>query len=132
MSRQAASTPTLLLTNSTDDVETTSKVPQQKIPPYLNARVLIEMNGKVIAERQLNKQVLTIGCAPTSDIQISSERVTRFHAILHWKSGAWVIEDEESLNGLSCQGQRIDQLALVHGDCIHLDPTIVLQYEELP
>ncbi|GAC1391042.1 MAG: hypothetical protein NVS4B11_23690 [Ktedonobacteraceae bacterium] len=131
-SSRQASTPTQLLTKSTGDEETTSKVPQQKTLSYHNARVLIEMNGKVIGERQLNKRVLSVGCAPTSDIQIFSERISRFHAILHWKNGAWVIEDEDSVNGLSCQGQRIDQLALVNGDRIHIDPTIVLQYEELP
>ena len=39
-------------------------------------------------------------------------------------------EDAESLNGLSCQGQRIDQLALVDGDRISIDPSIVLEYRK--
>ena len=74
--------------------------------------------------------MLTIGRSPTCDIQIPSQRVSRLHAILRWKNGAWVLEDAESLNGLICQGQRVDQLALVDGDQIYLDPTIVLQYDE--
>ncbi len=41
-----------------------------------------------------------------------------------------MIEDVESLNGLTCQGQRIDQLALVDGDRIYLDPSVVLEYRE--
>ncbi len=73
-----------------------------------------------------------IGRSPTSDIKIASPRVSRSHAILRWRNGAWVIEDVESLNGLTCLGQRIDQLALVDGNRISIDPTIVLQYEELP
>jgi pSer/pThr/pTyr-binding forkhead associated (FHA) protein len=75
--------------------------------------------------------MLTIGRYPTSDIQISSQRVSRFHAIIQWSNGAWVIEDVESLNGLTCQGQRIGKLALVNGDRIYIDPAIVLQYKEL-
>ena len=94
------------------------------------ARVFLQEDGKIIGEYRLHKTMLTIGRSPTSDIPISSQRVSRLHAILRWKNGAWVIEDAESLNGLSCQGQRIDQLALVDGDQIYLDPTIVLQYDE--
>lgn len=88
------------------------------------------MDGKTIGEYQLRKPIYTIGRFPTSDIQIPSQRVSRLHAIIRWKNDAWVIEDAESLNGLTCQGQRIDQLALVNGDLIYIDPTILLQYEE--
>ena len=95
------------------------------------AQILVQMDGKIIGEHRLSKSVFTIGRYPTSDIQIPSARVSRFHATIRWKNGAWVIEDVESLNGLTCEGQRIDQLALVNGDRIHIDPTIVLRYEEL-
>ena len=96
----------------------------------IQARILVEIEGEIIAKHWLNKPLCTIGRFPTSDIQIASQRVSRFHALIRWKNGAWVIEDAESLNGLTCQGQRIDQLALVNGDRISIDPTIVLQYEE--
>jgi pSer/pThr/pTyr-binding forkhead associated (FHA) protein len=89
------------------------------------------MGGKITGEHRLSKPVFTIGRYPASDIQIPSARVSRFHATIRWKNGAWVIEDAESLNGLTCEGQRIDQLALVNGDRIHIDPTIMLHYEEL-
>jgi len=97
----------------------------------IKARVFVQIDGKSLGEHLLNKPILTISRYPTSDIQIPSQRVSRFHAIIRWKAGAWVIEDADSLNGLTCQGQIIDQLALVDGDCIYIDPTIVLQYEEL-
>jgi ABC-type glutathione transport system ATPase component len=95
------------------------------------AQILVQMGGKIIGEYRLSKPLFTIGRFPTSDIQISSARVSRLHATIRWKNGAWVIEDAESLNGLTCQGLRIDQLALVDGDRIYIDPTIVLYYEEL-
>ncbi len=115
-----------------DDEELTLRGLVYKGSPLRKARVLIEMDGKITGEYRLNKPILTIGRFPTSDIQIASRSVSRFHAIIHWKSGAWVIEDAESLNGLRCQGQRIAELALVDGDRVYIDPTIVLQYEELP
>jgi ATP-binding cassette, subfamily B, bacterial len=93
-------------------------------------RILVEIDGKVTRTYRLNRPVFTIGRSPTSDIQIASPRVSRSHAILRWRNGAWAIEDVESLNGLTCQGQRIDQLTLVDGDRIYLDPSIVLDYRE--
>jgi ABC-type multidrug transport system fused ATPase/permease subunit len=97
----------------------------------IKAQVRIEIDGKVTDTFPLNKPVLAIGRFPTSDIQIASQRVSRFHALLRWKSNAWLIEDVESLNGLSFEGQRIDQMGLVNGDRIHIDPRIVLHYEDL-
>jgi ATP-binding cassette subfamily B protein len=94
-------------------------------------RISVEIDGKVTSEYRLNRPVLTIGRFPTSDIQIASPRISRLHAIIRWRNGAWMIEDAESLNGLACQEQRIDQLALVNGDRIYIDQTIVLHYEEL-
>src|SRR6266567_2108141 len=83
-------------------------------------RILVEIEGKVTGAYQLNRPIFTIGRSPTSDIQIASPCVSRYHAILHWRKGAWVIEDVESLNGLTCRGQRLDQLALIDGDRIYI------------
>jgi ATP-binding cassette subfamily B protein len=94
------------------------------------ARLSVEIEGKVTGAYRLNRPLFTIGRSPTSDIQIASPHVSRSHAIIRRRNGAWVIEDVESLNGLTCQGQRIDQLALVDGDRIHVDPSIVLEYRE--
>lgn len=108
-----------------------SEAVQDKADRLIKARVRVEMDNQIIGEYTLNKTLFTIGRLPTSDIQIPSRLVSRFHALIHWKNGAWIIEDAESLNGLTCQGHRIDQLALVHGDRIFFDSTIMLLYEEI-
>jgi ATP-binding cassette subfamily B protein len=95
------------------------------------ARVLIEIDGKIIGERQLNKPVLTVGRLSGNDIEIPSQRVSRLHAKIRWENGAWVIEDAESLNGLVYQGRLVDRHILSHGDRIHVAPTVVLRYEVL-
>jgi type VI secretion system protein ImpI len=74
---------------------------------------------------------MTIGRSPTSDIQIAYPSVSRLHAIIRWKNGTWIIEDAASMNGLSYQGQRVDQLELANGKRVLIDPDIVLRYEEL-
>ncbi len=99
----------------------------------LKARVLIEVDGKVVGERRLDKSVLTVGRLPGNDVHVPSQRVSRLHAKIRWDkgSGNWVIEDAESLNGLTYQGNRVDRHALSRGDRIYIAPTAVVQYEPL-
>lgn len=102
----------------------------EKARTRTRARIIAQVDGQIAGDYALNKTLYTIGRFPGSDVRIPSPRVSRFHALIRWKDGAWIIQDSESLNGLTCEGQRIDQLALVHGDRISLDPAISLQYEE--
>jgi ATP-binding cassette, subfamily B, bacterial len=106
----------------------------QPQPAAINqkARVLIEIDGRVVGERRLNKSVLTVGRLSGNDVQVPSQRVSRLHAKIRWENGAWVIEDAESLNGLVYQGHLVDKHVLAHGDRIHVAPTAVIQYEVLP
>ena len=104
--------------------------PQRVAVPVVpqRARVLIEIDGKVIGERALNKPFLTVGRLSSNDVQVPSQRVSRLHAKIHEENGSWVIEDAESLNGLIYRGQRIDRLVLNNGDRIHVSPTALLQF----
>jgi len=98
-----------------------------------NARVLIEVDGKIVGQRQLDKPVLTVGRLSSNDVPVPSQRVSRLHAKIRWvkEYGAWVIEDAESLNGLILNGHRIDQHTLRRGDRIYVSPSAVLQFEPL-
>jgi FHA domain len=93
------------------------------------ARVRIELDGKIIGERLLDKPVLTIGRLTSNDIQVPSQRVSRLHARMRWENGTWLIEDAESLNGIVYQGSRIERMALNNGDRVYLAPTAVLHYQ---
>jgi ATP-binding cassette subfamily B protein len=110
-----------------------SNYPQPAAAPFnQKARVLVEVDGRVVGERQLNKAVLTIGRLSGNDIQVPSQRVSRLHAKIRWENGAWLIEDAESLNGLVYQGRLVDRHILSHGDRIHVAPTAVIRYEVMP
>lgn len=97
----------------------------------LNARVLIEVDGKVVNERKLDKPLLTIGRQSSNDIPVPSQRVSRLHAKISWnkEQGTWQIDDAESLNGLTYMGHRVDRHSLRKGDRIYIAPTAVIQYE---
>ena len=110
--------------------------PQQAQQPLVavpiapqKARVLIEVDGKAVGERALDKPVLTVGRLSGSDVQVPSQRVSRLHARIRQENGAWLIEDAESLNGVIYHGQRVDRLGLNNGDRVYLAPTVSLQFQ---
>jgi ATP-binding cassette subfamily B protein len=108
-----------------------SPMPAQPSPSQSKikaARVLVEMDGKIIKELSLDKPVLTIGRLSGNDIQIPNQRVSRLHAKIHWENGTWVIEDAESVNGLVYQGNRVERLPLSNGDRVYVAPTAALLY----
>jgi ATP-binding cassette, subfamily B, bacterial len=104
---------------------------QQSSPqpvPCPKARVLIELDGKIIGERLLNKPILTIGRLSSNDVQVPSQRVSRMHAKIRGENGSWLIEDAESANGLLYRGNRIERLVLSDGDKVYIAPTAILHY----
>jgi ATP-binding cassette subfamily B protein len=97
------------------------------VPP-INARIVIELDGKILGDRPLNKPVMTVGRLSVNDIQVPSQRVSRLHAKIRWENNHWLIEDADSLNGLIYRGNRVDRLALNNGDRVYVAPTAVLRY----
>ena len=106
-----------------------SRNPQQP----LNARVLIEVDGQIVGQRQLDQPLLTVGRLSSTDVQVPSQRVSRLHAKIRWEKeyGAWVIEDAESLNGLTFQGLRVDQHVFRKGDRVYVSPSAAILYEPM-
>ena len=94
------------------------------------ARVIIEIEGRITGEYELDKPALRIGRLKGNDIPVPSERVSRLHARIRWENGAWLIEDAQSLNGLSHQGVLTERHRLANADRIYLAPNIVLIYQE--
>jgi len=93
--------------------------------------VRIEVDGKVIGVRKLDKPVLTIGRLSSNDVQVPSQRVSRMHARILWENGMWLIEDADSLNGIAYQGRRVDRHVLSNGDKLFLAPDSTLFYETM-
>ena len=93
------------------------------------AQVLVEIDGKIVREQPLNKPILTVGRLSSNDIPILADRVSRLHARIRWENGTWLIEDADSLNGISIQGTRVDRHVLTNGDRISLAPKAILHYK---
>ncbi len=97
-----------------------------------NAHILIELDGKIIGDRQLDKPVLTVGRLSGNDVAVPNQRVSRLHAKIRQENGGWVIEDADSVNGLVYQGTRVERHVLADGDRILIAPTAALVYKALP
>jgi ATP-binding cassette subfamily B protein len=97
----------------------------QGMPPAL---IQVEMDGKVISERKLDKSLMTIGRLSSNDIPIPNQRVSRLHAKLRLVEGAWVLEDAESVNGIVYQGNRVERVILNNGDRVYVAPLISLNF----
>ena len=105
-------------------------IPQPTFPRY--ARIVIELDGKIIGQRPLDKPILTVGRLSGNDVQIPNQRVSRLHAKIRQENGTWVIEDADSVNGIVYKGNRVERLTLSNGDRVHIAPTVVLHYEAKP
>jgi ATP-binding cassette subfamily B protein len=94
------------------------------------ARILVTIDGKVVNEYALDKPVFNIGRYAANDIVIPSQRISRHHAKICWENDGWLIEDAQSLNGISYQGELIDRHKFVREDRIYFAPSVVLTYVE--
>jgi ABC-type glutathione transport system ATPase component len=104
---------------------------EEPLPPVA-ARIIVEVDGKTLSERALDKPMLTVGRHSGSDVRVPLQGVSRLHARIVSENGRWVIEDADSLNGLVYQGRRVERLALSDGDRLYITPTTLLHYTTAP
>jgi len=102
-----------------------------KLSSLLQAQIVIEVDGRVLVTRPLDKETLMVGRLPTNDLQISSTLVSGQHAMIIRQDGRWLIIDRGSRNGLTYLGQRVERHILNRGDRIYLAPTVVLRFEQV-
>ncbi|MBE3565087.1 MAG: FHA domain-containing protein [Thermogemmatispora sp.] len=73
--------------------------------------ILKSESGEVIQEYTLDKEEITIGRAPTSDILLSKDKLTsRRHATVRYENGQYILRDERSANGTFVNGQQLEEL----------------------
>ena len=64
---------------------------------------------------------ISIGRAPDNDLVLSSEKVSRYHARVYYRSGRWVLVDLQSTHGTSVNGAKLDgPVKLRPADVLHL------------
>ena len=83
--------------------------------------LLVSVRGPNLgAKFLLDKEVVTVGRHPDSDIFLDDITVSRRHAEFRRAGGTFVVVDSGSLNGTYVNGTRFDEQALAHGDAVQV------------
>jgi hypothetical protein len=80
------------------------------------ALVIRSGGGRVGQSFPLAGERLAIGRSPDAEIFLDDVTVSRDHAVLVRRSGAWYLDDSGSLNGTYVNRRRIDSHRLEDGD----------------
>ena len=84
---------------------------------------LICLTGDAPKRFPLTKSTITVGRGPQCDLQVVTHFVSREHARLTVSSGATLIEDLGSRNGVFVNSVRVDRRRLQQGDLITIGET---------
>ena len=82
------------------------------------ARLMLSLDGQVLAEYNMNKERYTIGRLPDNDIRIDNPAVSGHHSLIINILNDSFLEDLNSTNGTYVNGKLIKKHALQHGDVI--------------
>ena len=82
------------------------------------ARLMLSLDGQILAEYNMNKERYTIGRLPDNDVRIDNPAVSGHHALVINILNDSFLEDLNSTNGTYVNGKLIKKHALQHGDVI--------------
>jgi len=93
------------------------------------AKVVLTIGEKVIGARPLSREKpLVMGRGRDVDIVIPNLSVSRRHAKVYHRDGAWYFEDMGSTNGSFAAGRKVTLLTLVEGALVQVG-RVVLRFE---
>ncbi len=91
--------------------------------------LLVRIEGESLGQVTVLKgDEIVLGRAQTATVCVLDTGVSRHHARLVRKRGAYFIQDLGSANGTYVGGQLIEERQLADGDIIQLGPTVMFRY----
>jgi hypothetical protein len=82
------------------------------------ARLILNLDGRTLAEYNMTKERYTVGRLPDNDVRIDNPAVSGHHSLIINILNDSFIEDLNSTNGTYVNGKLIKKHALQHGDKI--------------
>ena len=82
------------------------------------ARLILSLDGAVMAEYNMTKERYTVGRLPDNDVRIDNAAVSGHHGLIINILNDSFLEDLNSTNGTYVNGKLIKKHALTHGDVI--------------
>jgi len=90
------------------------------------AQLIVFRGRRKLATHQLDRREFVLGRGEDVDIQIDNPLVSRRHARVCFRDGAWRVEDLDTPNGLYVNGNRVQYQELQPGDRIELGQHFVV------
>ena len=92
------------------------KIGNKKKPDKMVLLWFTYMNpGETIGTCRISKTSITIGRSAASDIVLNQPSVSRTHCIIHSEAGRVTLQDNNSLNGVFVNGQKIEGTVSLQG-----------------
>ena len=82
------------------------------------SRLILSLEGQIMAEYNMNRERYTIGRLPDNDVRIDNPAVSGHHSLIINILNDSFLEDLNSTNGTYVNGKLIKKHALQHGDQI--------------
>jgi type II secretory pathway predicted ATPase ExeA len=99
--------------------------------PRVLSKVVLSTQGKSVAELHLVPGRKVVGRTNDNDLQIDSKFISRHHCqLVTGTDGVTVIEDLNSTNGITVQGQRVRRHTLRDGDVVGIGQHEILYINE--
>jgi hypothetical protein len=108
-----ATTATYVIDESTGELR---PVDVGDVAAEAGALVIRSGGGRVGQSFPLHGERVTIGRSPDAEVFLDDVTVSRDHAVLVRRSGAWFLDDSGSLNGTYVNRRRIESHRLEDGD----------------
>ncbi|MGN6377516.1 MAG: FHA domain-containing protein [Gaiellales bacterium] len=107
----------LLETDPGEPTEAFAVVEERADEPPEGSMLVIRLGGGRSGESfPINRETMTIGRAPSSDVFLDDITVSREHARLERTQNGLVLTDQGSLNGTYVNRERIESTQLADGD----------------
>jgi pSer/pThr/pTyr-binding forkhead associated (FHA) protein len=87
------------------------------------AALIVRMAGQPDETFVIEAAETLIGRAPSCDLQIPDESMSREHAVVLSDGETHMLEDLQSTNGVKVNGKRVRSVELSHGDEIEIGQT---------
>ena len=68
----------------------------------------------------MKRMKVTVGRSSQNDIKVSHRSASKIHATIERLKGGLIITDNDSTNGISLDGERMDQITLTNGMEVHI------------
>jgi hypothetical protein len=110
----------------------TSKIDREEIvtPVAATRHACLDILGTDTVTVDLGATEHILGSAPTCDLQLAGEGVSREHARIVQRNDDFVIEDLSSTNGTFVNSVRIVECVLHHTDLVQVGATRLMFVEE--